>query len=107
VTAHKRIQEVEARVVGQETILVGAWARVDRLGDTVDMVSLEVLEMQAGVASGEALEVEAEEVLAAAVVGEEDNPSNIRNLDFAGDGKTHSFFCNPTFQIEIFYDPTS
>jgi hypothetical protein len=81
VTVHKRIQEVVAQVVHQEAVLVGMWARVDRLGDIVDLVTLEVVEVQAVVASEEALGVEvvrAVAVLAVAVpVGEEDNLSNI------------------------------
>ena len=80
-TAHKRIQEVEAQVVSQGEVLVEIWARVDRLGEMVDLVVLEVVEVQVAVASEEALVVETvlvgvleAEVLAAADI---DNLSNI------------------------------
>ena len=80
-TAHKRIQELEAQVVDQGAVLVGTWARVDRLGGMVDLVVLEVVEVQVAVASEEALVVETvlvgvleAEVLAAA---DTDNLSNI------------------------------
>jgi hypothetical protein len=46
-------------VIDQKPVLVEIRAKVDHLGGMVDLVVLEVVEVQAGVASEEALVVEA------------------------------------------------